>query len=142
MRSIPSTPLLLGLLGLLPFLAAALSSVVPLPLPRVLTGPGAGIAYGIVILCFMSGVLWGFASNGDSRSAYGFSVLPALWVFFTTGGAPIMDIAALVSGFLGVLILDHWFVNQALAPAWWLPLRRILTVVVVLCLSVCAVALL
>lgn len=142
MRSIPSTPLLLGLLGLLPFLAAALSSLLPLPLPPVLTGPGAGIAYGIVILCFMSGVLWGFATRGAGGRAYVLSVLPALWVFFTTGGAPLMDLAALSAGFLGLLVLDRWFVAQGLAPGWWLPLRRFLTAVVVICLGVCARALL
>lgn len=141
----PRFPLVLGLLGTLPFLAAALSSLIALPLPAKLTGPGAGITYGIVILSFMSGILWGFATNAPaaiSGRAYVLSVLPALWVFFAIGASPLLDLTALIAGFVGVLLIEYWFQKHQLTPDWWLKMRGILTTVVVICLAVCARAVL
>lgn len=137
----PRFPLALGLLGTLPFLAAALSSLIAFPLPAKLTGPGAGIAYGIVILSFMSGVLWGFATKAPaavSGKAYALSVLPALWVFFTVGASPLLDLTALIAGFVGVFLIEYWFHKHELTPIWWLRMRGILTTVVVISLAVCA----
>lgn len=134
---IPRAPLLLGLAGLIPFLAcavAALSGGTPLASWEDVIA----LRYGIVILAFMSGVLWGFATKAEGRRAalvYGLSVLPALWAFFSTLGDIAQGLAALIAGFAGLLLLDWHFWRQGLAPAWWMRLRLILTGVVLVCLT-------
>jgi len=40
------------------------------------------------------------------------------------------------AGFAGLLMLDYFFSLQGLAPAWWMRLRVLLTVVVLACLAV------
>ena len=98
LHSIPRAPLILGLAGLLPFLWGALTVLVPdLGLwtaqtigPRF-AGPYVMLFYGAVIVSFMAGVLWGFATHATGRIAaagYALSVIPALWAFFMTGGGP------------------------------------------------------
>ena len=72
MTQIPRAPLILGLLGLIPFVWGAASVMVDdlaaLGLqylgPRFI-GPYMQLAYGTVILSFMSGVLWGFATKAS-----------------------------------------------------------------------------
>ena len=141
---IPRSALILGLAGLLPFAwgvatlwfpSLALQTVALIG-PRFI-GPYVGLFYGAVILSFMSGVLWGFATKAEGQVAatgYALSVLPALWVFFTTGGGDQAAAIALMAGFVGLLGLDWLFWNQGLAPAWWMKLRLILTAGVVACL--------
>ena len=146
LQTIPRAPLILGLAGLLPFLWGALTVLVPdLGLwtaqtlgPRF-AGPYVMLFYGAVILSFMSGVLWGFATKASgARAATGYvlSVIPALWAFFMTGGGPTTAGMNLIFGFLGLLILDFAFFIWGLTPNWWMALRLLLTGVVVLCLSV------
>lgn len=103
-------------------------------------GPYVQIYYGTVILSFMSGVLWGFstkASGAQAAAGYTLSVIPALWAFFmtTSGGLASMSIN-LITGFVGLLILDFAFFRWGLTPEWWMSLRLLLTTVVVLCLAV------
>ncbi|NND22933.1 MAG: DUF3429 domain-containing protein [Silicimonas sp.] len=143
--NIPRAPLFLGLAGLVPFLWGA-ATLISGPLaewgvgtlgPRFIA-PFVLLNYGQIILAFMSGVLWGFATKADgSRAALGYalSVLPALWVFFTLGAGPASSAIYLMAGFIGLLVLDWSFWRQGLAPEWWMRLRILLTVVVVLCLS-------
>ncbi|SFI84469.1 DUF3429 domain-containing protein [Jannaschia pohangensis] len=141
---IPRAALVLGLAGLLPFVwglvtlwspTAALQTVA-LVGPRFI-GPYVGLFYGAVILSFMSGVLWGFATKAEGQVAvtgYALSVLPALWAFFMTGGGSTAAAVALIAGFVGLLGLDWLFWQQGLAPRWWMKLRIILTSGVVICL--------
>ena len=98
MKTIPAAPLFLGLAGLIPFVWGALTYLSD-PLaqwgaqtlgPRFV-GPYVQLFYGSVILSFMSGVLWGFATKANGARAatgYALSVIPALWAFFMTGGGP------------------------------------------------------
>ena len=145
-QSIPRAPMILGLAGLAPFLWGALTVLRPdLGLwtaqaigPRF-AGPYVMLFYGAIILSFMSGVLWGFASKGEGQVAatgYALSVIPALWAFFMTGGGPVWAGASLIAGFVGLLGLDWLFWRYGLAPAWWMTLRVLLTAIVVICLAV------
>lgn len=146
MKRIPLAPLLLGLAGLLPFVWGAATLIFEpamqwgaQQLGARFVGPYVQLAYGQVILAFMSGVLWGFATKTDgSRAAlcYTLSVLPALWAFFMTGGGPVSAASNLITGFLGLLIIDFAFDRWGLTPAWWLPLRIMLTGLVLACLGV------
>lgn len=146
MTDIPRAALLLGLAGLIPFLWGALTYLnfdlqtwgAAMFGPRFV-GPYVQLFYGSVILSFMSGVLWGFATKADGAQAatgYALSVLPALWAFFMTGGGPTSAGINLIFGFLGLLALDFAFSRWGLTPAWWMRLRILLTAIVVLCLAV------
>lgn len=140
---IPRSALLLSLAGVLPFVWGALSAqypglnqYVPSWLGPRFYGPYVQIAYGTVILSFMSGVLWGFATKAGERQAlcYALSVIPALWVFFTVGGGSERATYALITGFVFLLTLDKLFSDWGLTPRWWMRLRLMLTIIVVSCL--------
>ena len=144
MNRIPLAPLVLGLAGLLPFVWGVCTMAFPslaaftvdLLGPRFV-GPYVQLAYGTVILSFMSGVLWGFATKAEGAvAAFGYAVspLPALWAFFFVGGGPVSAAVYLALGFIGILGLDIMFQRQGFAPRWWVSLRLILTGVVVVTL--------
>lgn len=148
MTPIPRAPLILGLLGLLPFVWGAATVMVDDLAALGMTylgarfiGPYVQLFYGSVILSFMSGVLWGFATKAKGPQAavgYTLSVLPALWAFFMTGGGPTSAATNLIFGFVGVLMLDFAFSRWGLTPPWWMALRSLLTAIVVACLIVTA----
>ena len=141
---IPPAALWLGLAGLAPFVwgvATLWSETLYLWTAGLVgqrfVGPYVGLFYGAVILSFMSGVLWGFATKAEGRTAalgYALSVLPALWAFFTTGGGAQAAALALIAGFVVILALDWTFWRLNLAPSWWMRLRLVLTAGVVACL--------
>ena len=146
MKKIPNSALILGLSGLIPFfwgtvtsLDFALENLKLIGLSEEYTGSRINLIYGTIILAFMSGVLWGFAANvGGKRQPIGFilSVLPALWAFFTFNGLLINPFISLIVGFLGVFAIDIRFYYWQLTPEWWLSLRSILTLFVIICLSI------
>jgi Protein of unknown function (DUF3429) len=149
MTPIPRSALILGLAGLIPFVWGTATELSPSLAdhgmrwfgPRFI-GPYVGLAYGTVILSFMSGVLWGFvASRATGQAAavgYTLSTLPALWAFFFVGGGPVSAAIWLAAGFILLLMLDFLFWERTLAPDWWMRLRLRLTSVVVACLAVTA----
>jgi hypothetical protein len=141
MTRIPMPALLLGLSGLLPFLWGTITAHLPGLAPPWLPARFAGAAvlqgYGIVILSFMAGVIWGFGTRATGRQAglfYVFSVLPPLWAFFAATGAVTPALAALLAGFVALLAVDYGAMRAGLAPGWWMSLRLLLTGVVALCL--------
>jgi hypothetical protein len=149
---IPAAALLLGLAGLAPFVWGALliidlwpvkEALVPgfVTLPAALEGDGRLILvrYGGIILPFMSGVLWGFATRAEGWQAaacYALSVLPALWWFLMPGGGVISALINLAIGFIALLLLDYMFQRWELAPPWWMTLRVQLTLAVLACLAI------
>ena len=146
MSQVPRAALALGLAGAIPFAWGALTllsddaAALGLQIlgPRFI-GPYVQVFYGAVILSFMSGVLWGFATRATgavAASGYALSVIPALWAFLFTGGGPVSAATYLIFGFLGILGLDWLFWSQGLAPSWWMRLRVLLTAIVVACLLV------
>lgn len=154
MTQVPRAALFLGLAGLIPFLFGAGLSLMPEPdlppgqfawiypsdAPAILAG------YGIVILCFMAGVLWGFAARAAEGPLWlylSLSVAPALFAFFAASQhlfslAPsnLDALRNLAIGFAGLLMIDWFFAQRALVPAWWMKLRVLLTVIVVVCLVI------
>lgn len=146
MLSIPRAPLWLALAGLIPFVWGTATLLFPalqdwglMRFGARFVGPYVQLAYGTVILSFMSGVLWGFSTRATGTQAatgYTLSVLPALWAFFMVGGGPISAGMNLIFGFLGVLLLDAAFSRWGLTPPWWMALRILLTAIVTICLSI------
>jgi len=145
-KKIPNSALILGLAGLIPFFWGAatsldfvLENLKLTGLSEKYTGSSINLIYGTIILAFMSGVLWGFAANvSDKKRPVGFilSVLPALWTFFTFNGVLINPFMGLIIGFLGVFAIDIRFYYWQITPEWWLSLRSILTLFVIIFLSV------
>lgn len=145
---IPRTALLLTLAGLLPFLwgvatmlSAPLTMAALRVVPPMLVGEALLQVWGLVILSFMSGVLWGFATKAEGRAAAlgcALSVIPTIWALFTAAGPGAA--VNLGAGFLAVLMLDALFWAQGWAPRWWLRLRVPATAAVVACLAVPALA--
>jgi hypothetical protein len=151
MLTIPRAPLILGLAGLLPFIGGAFistfSDIAPSAdsYPIIIANDGIKLLalYGTIILSFMSGVLWGFATKAEGAKAttgYVLSVLPALWALFMRGAKPVETLPYLIIGFIGLLILDYLFSREGLTPPWWMPLRILLTSIVVICLAIGALA--
>lgn len=148
MTPIPRSALILGLAGLLPFLWGVVTQISPdlanLTLatlgPRFV-GPYVSLSYGTMILSFMSGVLWGFATQAHNQAAvyYSLSVLPVLWAFFFVGDGPVSSALCLGAGFIGLFGLDWLFWRRGLAPDWWLQLRGMLTALVLACLIATAI---
>ncbi|WP_342665323.1 DUF3429 domain-containing protein [Roseicyclus elongatus] len=116
-----------------------MSSVI---LPPRLNGPVLLQVYGLTILSFMAGVIWGFATRFDGPTAnlfYALSVLPPIWGFLTASGATQPALWTLIVGFVVLLPID-WSAHRAkVAPEWWMSLRLLLTAVVVICLGLGAV---
>lgn len=148
MNRVPRAALLLGYAGLAPFLWGVLTLwVEPLESmtlnalgPRFV-GPYVLLSFGTIILAFMSGVLWGFATRAEENAAgwaYALSTVPALWAFFFVGGGPVSASINLIAGFLAVLAIDWFMWRNGLTPRWWMTLRIPLTMAVCICLAVVA----
>ena len=143
---IPRPALLLGLAGLIPFLWSAATHLSPaltasagLWLKPMFLGAYVGMTWGSVVLAYMSGVLWGFATKAEGREAavaYTLSVIPALWGFVMVSDASDTSAIFLAAGFAGLLLLDATFQAWGLAPRWWLRLKVMLTVVTLACLAI------
>lgn len=146
MNRTPVPALLLALAGLIPFLWAALlalglTTATDWNLPAVLTGDGRllMVRYGGMILPFMAGALWGFATRATGTqafAAYTASVLPALWWFFMPGTSAETALINLAIGFAALLLIEIAFDRWDLSPPWWLALRIQLTIVVLICIAI------
>ena len=138
---VPTGALILGLSGVLPFAWGAVTLLSEEAFNFGIenfgarfVGPLIQLSYGVIILCFMSGVLWGFATKMDEKNGslgYILSVLPALWAFLSMGRGPISDTISLIVGFLAVLLIDRHFYLLKLTPLWWMNLRTPLTFLVI-----------
>ena len=138
---IPTGALILGLSGVLPFAWGAVTLLSEEAFNFGIenfgarfVGPLIQLSYGVIILCFMSGVLWGFATKMDEKNGslgYILSVLPVLWAFLAMGRGPISDTISLIVGFLAVLLIDRHFYLLKLTPLWWMNLRIPLTFLVI-----------
>jgi hypothetical protein len=143
---IPTGALILGLSGVLPFAWGAVTLLSEEAFNFGIenfgarfVGPLIQLSYGVIILCFMSGVLWGFATKMDEKNGslgYILSVLPALWAFLSMGRGPISDTISLIVGFLAVLLIDRHFYLLKLTPLWWMNLRIPLTFLVISLLAI------
>lgn len=138
----PQVALVLGIGGLVPFVAGAIAVRLGLELP-IMGGAHMGLAvYAVAILSFLSGVRWGLAMGYDNAAAarrdFVISVLPALigWAAFFLP-AP-RDLWTLAGAFLALGLLDYGLTCRTIAPEWYGQLRLGLTAVVTLALSAAA----
>ncbi|MCZ4353187.1 DUF3429 domain-containing protein [Roseovarius aestuarii] len=146
MTPVPRSALILSLAGLIPFVWGAITVMHPgladwtiATIGPRFAGPYVMLFYGAVILAFMSGFLWGFATKLDGSQAtmgYVLAVIPALWAFLTTGGGPDSAGLSLIAGFIGLLGLDWLFWRYGVAPVWWMQLRVLLSSIILTCLTI------
>jgi hypothetical protein len=160
MRANDPLVLLLGLLGLIPFVVCAyLACAWRDPMDaRALV---ALIAYAAVILSFLGGVHWGFALDASPPPLAGLAPIPARlspahrprivlgvvpsligWVavlIAVLAPAPVIALCVLIAGFLATNIGEHTAYRRGWVPGRYLWLRWFLTVVVVALLVTTAV---
>ncbi len=150
-RRLPPLAVLLGIAGLIPFVAAALGALGSTDPARAARSIGALVAYGAVILAFLGGVLWGFVLGGPAPEAYAvraareryrlvFGALPALvgWVALLAQlllGLPDVALAILIAAFVAAVAVEADLRRRGLVPAGYMWLRWGLSIVVVLILA-------
>lgn len=128
--AIPGVALALGIAGLIPFVGLAGIIVLNAHLPasdawRALT------LYGAVVLSFTGGVHWGLAMARGDTSGYAASVVPAVVAWFAVAFMPPRPATTMLAvGFALLLLYDLACVRKGEAPAWYAPLRRWLTAIV------------
>ena len=142
-RALHPLAILLGVLGLIPFVLMGIGSV-SYNADSSLAAVRGLIAYGGVILSFLGGVHWGFTLTEEDapplvRARLGLGVLPAMvgWaaILFSIISRPVFGIAVLIAGMIATIIVETRAQKRDLMPSGYLALRWVLTVVVVLILS-------
>ncbi len=147
MPLLPPLAILLGLLGLLPFLGCAAGAIL-LPPEKAAGYLAALIAYAAVILGFLGAVHWGFALvlNPDkvprrliaNRLLGG--TLPALiaWcaLLLVPATGPTSALGLLILGFAATLAAEHRAWKRGGMPNGYMRLRWTLSTIVILTLTV------
>lgn len=123
------TMIVLGYLGLLPFLAASLG-VWALDDFLNAFSQRAFLTYSAAILCFLAGTLWGETlpepAKGQGAAILVSNGVVLFVVFALLTAQPVVAAALLLLGHMAQL----WFERQSLErPAWYVRLRSILTTV-------------
>jgi hypothetical protein len=134
---IPAAPLVLSLLGLIPFAACAFSLGTGVKIPLISDPSLALVTYCAVILSFLGGVRWGFAlriaDSGLQRDAFVFSVVPAIIAWLLLLPPTLMGFIMMPILFVLMGLIDDRLPSIG-APLWYRKLRRIMTALVVLTL--------
>ena len=132
MKRLPILAVVLGVLGLIPFLGCTIGIILfpsDVPVPNMVM---AIIAYGAVILSFLGGVHWGLAlepapsvivpgqaATDSKRLALG--VVPSLigWAALLVPLVlpPEAGLALLAVGFLGTIVMEARLTRAGMAPA-------------------------
>ena len=130
-ESIPASALALGLAGILPFAAAALSLWTPLPQLGPDSGLRLGVVYGAIILSFLGGIRWGGALGPYDHTRQGLvfaaSVLGSLAGLAAAFLPAVPALALLIAGFLLQALWDVASAEAGRLPGWFGRLRMILT---------------
>jgi hypothetical protein len=134
----PVLPYVLGIAGLIPFIALSAYSVI-VDTPAAAIAGNLLLAYGAVILSFLGGSRWGAEihrrPDAPSSAILCLAMLPSL----TGWAALIVAIVAtsapaywlLVLAFVMQMLWDMTAIRIGTFPRWYMPLRIGLTVVVV-----------
>lgn len=149
-RPLSPFAILLGLSGLVPFVACGLGALT-LGSDGALRSLLALAAYSATILAFLGGVHWGLALYGGaeqtervSRARFGLGVVPSLvgWAGLLVAfiGLPDVGVAVLLAGFVGTIIVEARANQAGLMPTGYMGLRWVLTAGAVLCLGCVLIA--
>ncbi|WP_373505873.1 DUF3429 domain-containing protein [Aestuariivirga sp.] len=141
---IPRAALALGLAGLIPFAAGALSLWLPLGPLTPDHGLKLAISYGAIILSFLGGIRWGTAIGpydaGRQSREFAASVLGSLAGLAAIFLPSVPALTLLVAGFLMQALWDVTSVEAGRLPSWFGKLRMLLTAGAVVSLIAALVA--
>ncbi len=146
--SIPKTPLLLGIGGLLPFAGLSLALVGGFTLPLFEDADSMRVAlvgYGVVILSFLGGVRWGLAitetasGNAKANRDYIIAVIPALIGWFAWFQVSPADLWWLAAAHVVLGLFDYGLACRIIVPEWHGRMRLALAGAAALCLALVAV---
>jgi hypothetical protein len=141
-RTLPPIAVILGIAGLLPFIAFGLGSVGSDV--RSDEGVHGLIAYGGIILSFLGGVHWGFTlSRRDEAEPVAtrlvLGVVPAIvgWVVILLGivAKPVLALALLIAGFIALVVAEHRAQKFDIMPSGYMAMRWVISVLVVAVLT-------
>ena len=109
-----------------------------MPLPYVTDAVSVLIAYAAISLSVMGAVHWGAAMPASGRNSSRYliiSVIPALtaWVALVSPAIPALGI--LLFGFIALYLYDTAVEKSLDFPAWYIPMRKNLTIIVAVCLT-------
>ncbi len=149
-RRLPNTASILGIAGLIPFVACGIVALSTADDLRASFFLQSLIAYAAVILAFLGGVHWGFvletpepdsatvATRRDAPRLVG-GVLPSLigWaaLIVMLAGVPAAALAILIAGFVALTVTEAQLRRRLLVPPGYMLLRWGLSIVVVLVLA-------
>ncbi|WP_315722215.1 MULTISPECIES: DUF3429 domain-containing protein [unclassified Bradyrhizobium] len=138
MPGVPSPMRALGLAGLIPFVG--LAGLVIAGDETVRTAAlRAQIGYGAVIASFLGAIHWGLAVQTPALSTLprmGWGVTPALLGWAALLLPPVPALVLLTTALLAALVIDEFSFGGGDRRAWFLKLRRLLSVGAMLSLLV------
>jgi Protein of unknown function (DUF3429) len=133
-RETPPPALALGAAGAIPFVLAALSQWMTMPLISSEFGYRAGVIYAAIILSFLGGVRWGAILHWPQGERQTWDLagsnIAALAGWLALLLPPVMCLSLLIAGFLLQGLWDLIASEQGLLPHWFGRLRTALTAVV------------
>tara|TARA_B110000008_G_scaffold6710_1_gene6610 strand:+ start:4784 stop:5263 length:480 start_codon:yes stop_codon:yes gene_type:complete len=139
---IPIAPLIFGLSGTLPFILLSIAIWICSYELKLMALYNL-INYSIIILSFVGAIHWGAAMIREDTNYkwYFISIIPALLSWFLIMGFIanyLLIFIILMILFLSMFFIDIRAVRNKILPHWYLPLRKIITIIVFLSLgSVC-----
>jgi hypothetical protein len=151
-RRLPTSAILLGVAGLIPFIGIGIASVSITDSVAAQRYVLALVAYGAVILAFIGGVHWGFvlhpaalpegmdANERSDATRLGLGVLPSLIGFgallMPLLGVPEVGLGVLIIGYLATIITETRIGRTGAVPGGYLRLRMVLSFFVLLVLTI------
>ena len=84
--------------------------------------------YAALILSFLGGIHWGFATSGFASSKHFLiSVVPSLWAWSVFAATDFFTILGIIFGLITFLVYEQRSDLLERYPEWYLPLRKHLT---------------
>lgn len=138
LNATPRLPWMLGLAGLIPFVATVAATWLA-PIAWQVVAVRAFLAYAAVILSFLGGVQWGMAmcrehpGEAPFRARMLLAMVPSLLAWPALLLHPLTGAWVLAAGFLLVRFHEVSRDGRTQLPDWYQSLRTLLTLVVLAC---------
>ena len=132
----------LGFAGLIPFVTFSIGTWITLPL--VTDSHYILVTYAALILSFMGAIHWGLAmaeNNSKRNLQLALSVLPALLGWLALLLPLLQGYVVLIACFIFLYLADRQAIKTYSLAEGYLPLRAVLTAIVVICLCMASLSL-
>tara|TARA_B100000686_G_scaffold354093_1_gene462625 strand:- start:1956 stop:2435 length:480 start_codon:yes stop_codon:yes gene_type:complete len=139
----PRIPLLLAMVGVIPFIFLSLGIWFLSDLLKSVALYYL-LNYSVIIITFIGAIYWGVAmEKGEKKfTPYFISVIPALLCWFMFMGFfsnYILILVFFLFSFFFMYLIDLQYVKSNFFPIWYLALRKIVSVIVIICLGFAAI---